>query len=198
MLQEANRDRSYLKPDRSNNTSMQEDTFIKKFCESPLLISGISVVGQASHFYDFIGVLHILLVKNNKKKFYFSAGDLKNNLKVSKALKVPCKQIDRTFYRDKYQSNIIDESNTDEYVGESLDNNSDSHNELSSTLAINLGDADDTNEDEILDEDETDYIINGFKWDSWESRRDYWLQIKDDFFPWQRSGNTNLQFRFTF
>ena len=40
---------------------------------------------------------------------YFSAGDLKNNLKVSKALKVPCKQIDRPFYRDKYQSNIIDE-----------------------------------------------------------------------------------------
>jgi len=107
MLQEANRDRSYLKPDRTDNTSMQEDTFIKKFCEKPLLISALSDADY--HFYDFIGILHILLVKNNKKKFYFSAGDLKNNLKVSKALKVPCKQIDRPFYRDKYQSNIIDE-----------------------------------------------------------------------------------------
>ena len=95
---------------------MQEDTFIKKFCGSPLLISGISVVGQASHFYDFIGVLHILLVKNNKKKFYFSGGDLRNNLRVSKALKVPCKQIDRPFYRDKYQSNIIDERCLDHLV----------------------------------------------------------------------------------
>ena len=93
---------------------MQEDTFIKKFCESPLLISALSDADY--HFYDFIGVLHILLVKNNKKKFHFSGGDLGNNLRVSKALKVPCKRIDRPFYRDKYQSNIIDESCLDHLV----------------------------------------------------------------------------------
>ena len=93
---------------------MQEDTFIKKFCESPLLISALSDADY--HFYDFIGVLHILLVKNNKKKFHFSGGDLGNNLRVSKALKVPCKRIDRPFYRDKYQSNIIDERCLDHLV----------------------------------------------------------------------------------
>ena len=93
---------------------MQEDTFIKKFCENPLLISALSDADY--HFYDFIGILHILLVKNNKKKFHFSGGDLGNNLRVSKALKVPCKQIDRPFYRDKYQSNIIDERCLDHLV----------------------------------------------------------------------------------
>jgi hypothetical protein len=93
---------------------MQEDTFIKKFCEDPLLISALS--DADFHFYDFIGMLHILLVKNNKKKFHFSGGDLGNNLRVSKALKVPCKRIDRPFYRDKYQSDIIDERCLDHLV----------------------------------------------------------------------------------
>ena len=85
---------------------MNEDAFIKKFCKKPFPISALS--HTENHFYDFLGLLHILLVKNHKKKFHLTGGDVRNVLKVSKTLKIPYKQINRPFFLDKYQSNIID------------------------------------------------------------------------------------------
>ena len=85
---------------------MNEDAFIKKFCEKPFPISALSRTDN--HFYDLLGFLHILLVKNHKKKFYLTGGDVRNVLRVSKVLKVPCKKIERPYFWERYQSKIID------------------------------------------------------------------------------------------
>jgi len=85
---------------------MNEDKFIKKFCKEPFSISALSHSGN--DFYDFIGMLHILLVKNYKKKFHITGGRKRNVLRVSNELKIYCNRLDRPFFLDKYQSKIID------------------------------------------------------------------------------------------
>jgi len=85
---------------------MNEDKFVRKFCEEPFQISALS--HSENHFYDFLGILHILLVKNYKKKFHITGGNKKNVLRVSQTLKIYCNQLNRPFFLDKYQSDIID------------------------------------------------------------------------------------------
>ena len=86
---------------------MNEDKFIKKFCKKPYSISGLSHSGN--DFYDFLGMLHILLVKNHEKKFHITGSENKRNvLRVSNELKIYCNRLNRPFFLDKYQSDIID------------------------------------------------------------------------------------------
>ena len=85
---------------------MNEDKFIKKFCKKPFPISALS--HPENHFYDFLGMLHILLVKNHKKKFHITGGRKRNVLRVSNDLKIYCNRLNRPFFLDKYQSKIID------------------------------------------------------------------------------------------
>ena len=95
----------YLKLEVSE-MCMNEDKFVRKFCEEPFQISALS--HSENHFYDFLGILHILLVKNYKKKFHITGGNKKNVLRVSQTLKIYCNQLNRPFFLDKYQSDIID------------------------------------------------------------------------------------------
>ena len=88
---------------------MDEDAFIEKFCEKPFQISALSQ--PDNNYYDLLGLLHILLVKNHKKKFHFTGGDFyKNVRKVAKTLNVPFKLIEMgEFKRGHYHSDKIDE-----------------------------------------------------------------------------------------
>ena len=85
---------------------MNEDKFIKKFCKKPFPISALSHSGN--HFYDFLGMLYILLVKNHEKKFHITGGRKRNVLRVANDLKIYCNRLNRPFFLDKYQSKIID------------------------------------------------------------------------------------------
>ena len=85
---------------------MNEDKFIKKFCKNPFPISALSHSGN--DFYDFLGLLHILLVKNHEKKFHITGGRKRNVLRVANDLKIYCNRLNRPFFLDKYQSKIID------------------------------------------------------------------------------------------
>ena len=85
---------------------MNEDKFIKKFCKKPFSISALSHSGN--DFYDFLGMLHILLVKNHEKKFHITGGRKRNVLRVANDLKIYCNRLNRPFFLDKYQSDIID------------------------------------------------------------------------------------------
>ena len=85
---------------------MNEDGFIKKFCKKPFPISALSHSGN--HFYDFLGMLYILLVKNHEKKFHITGGRKRNVLRVANDLKIYCNRLNRPFFLDKYQSKIID------------------------------------------------------------------------------------------
>ena len=85
---------------------MNEDKFIKKFCKNPFPISALSHSGN--DFYDFLGLLHILLVKNHEKKFHITGGRKRNVLRVANDLKIYCNRLNRPFFLDKYQSDIID------------------------------------------------------------------------------------------
>ena len=85
---------------------MNEDKFIKKFCKKPFPISALSHPGN--DFYDFLGMLHILLVKNHEKKFHITGGRKRNVLRVANDLKIYCNRLNRPFFLDKYQSGIID------------------------------------------------------------------------------------------
>ena len=85
---------------------MNEDGFIKKFCKKPFPISALSHPGN--HFYDFLGMLYILLVKNHEKKFHITGGRKRNVLRVANDLKIYCNRLNRPFFLDKYQSDIID------------------------------------------------------------------------------------------
>ena len=85
---------------------MNEDKFIKKFCKKPFPISALSHSGN--DFYDFLGMLHILLVKNHEKKFHITGGRKRNVLRVANDLKIYCNRLNRPFFLDKYLSNIID------------------------------------------------------------------------------------------
>jgi hypothetical protein len=85
---------------------MNEDKFVRKFCKEPYQISALS--HSENHFYDFLGILNILLVKNHKKKFHITGGNKRNVLKVAQTLKIYCNQLNRPYFLDKYQSNIID------------------------------------------------------------------------------------------
>ena len=72
---------------------MNEDKFIKKFCKKPFPISALSHPGN--DFYDFLGMLHILLVKNHEKKFHITGGRKRNVLRVANALKIYCNRLSR-------------------------------------------------------------------------------------------------------
>ena len=85
---------------------MNEDKFIKKFCKNPFPISALSHSGN--DFYDFLGMLHILLVKNHEKKFHITGGRKRNVLRVANDLKIYCNRLNRPVFLDKYQSKIID------------------------------------------------------------------------------------------
>ena len=85
---------------------MNEDDFIKKFCKKPFPISALSHSGN--DFYDFLGMLYILLVKNHEKKFHITGGRKRNVLRVANDLKIYCNRLNRPFFLDKYQSKIID------------------------------------------------------------------------------------------
>ena len=85
---------------------MNEDKFIKKFCKKPFPISALSHSGN--DFYDFLGILHILLVKNHEKKFHITGGRKRNVLRVANDLKIYCNRLNRPFFLDKYPSDIID------------------------------------------------------------------------------------------
>ena len=85
---------------------MNEDKFIKKFCKKPFPISALSHSGN--DFYDFLGMLYILLVKNHEKKFHITGGRKRNVLRVANDLKIYCNRLNRPFFLDKYQSKIID------------------------------------------------------------------------------------------
>jgi len=86
---------------------MNEDKFIKKFCKKPFPISALSRHPE-NHFYDFLGMLYILLVKNHEKKFHITGGRKRNVLRVANDLKIYCNRLNRPFFLDKYQSDIID------------------------------------------------------------------------------------------
>ena len=86
---------------------MNEDKFIKKFCKKPFPISALSRHPE-NHFYDFLGMLYILLVKNHEKKFHITGGRKRNVLRVANDLKIYCNRLNRPFFLDKYQSKIID------------------------------------------------------------------------------------------
>ena len=93
---------------------MEESAFLEKFYDKPFKISSIS---RDNHHYNFLGILHILLVKNSKKKFHFCGGDLvQNGLKISEALKVPCKKIRWAYKKELCQDNKIHERMMEQIV----------------------------------------------------------------------------------
>ena len=112
----------YLKLEVSE-MCMNEDKFVRKFCEEPFQISALS--HSENHFYDFLGILHILLVKNYKKKFHITGGNKKNVLRVSQTLKIYCNRLNRPFVLDKYQSDIIDKQTLDLLINKKSRNSPD-------------------------------------------------------------------------
>ena len=102
---------------------MNEDKFVRKFCKEPFQISALS--HSKNHFYDFLGILNILLVKNHKKKFHITGGNKRNVFKVSQTLKIYCNRLNRPFVLDKYQSDIIDKQTLDLLINKKSRNSPD-------------------------------------------------------------------------
>ena len=66
---------------------------VKKFLEEPYSLSALSI---ADHYYDYIALFHLLLIKKGIKKGFCISGGTKNGIKICKELKLQYTKADNT------------------------------------------------------------------------------------------------------
>ena len=70
---------------------MDLQELVRDFISSPYQLSAISTF-TADHYYDYLALLHIILVKQEEKKG-FVIPKIRNGIKICKELKLPYKSV---------------------------------------------------------------------------------------------------------
>ena len=89
---------------------------VNKFLEKPYQISGLGL-GSKDVYYDYIALLHLILIKKGMKKGFCIPGNMRNGIKICKELKLKFAKTDYTIDGVIVpENNSLSKETTDELV----------------------------------------------------------------------------------
>ncbi len=88
-----------------------ESEVVKKFLEKPYALSAL---GEANSYYNYLALLHLILIKKEKKQGFVIPGLIRNALKICKKLNLVFKKSDWYFVQSVGEDNPLSVETTEE------------------------------------------------------------------------------------